>query len=104
VPSAQSAATVNSIVKIVEPSAATLLSPLGVANASLSRPFTTVSAPYASPLVSALYAILLPALSYEIPPSKPDTARASPLTITFIVTFSPGAASTSGIIHSISPC
>ena len=45
VPAAQSAATVNSSVKIVEPSAAIALSPLGVANASLSMPFATVSAP-----------------------------------------------------------
>ncbi len=45
VPSAQSAATLNSSVNTFEPSAAILLRPLGVAKASLSAPLAIASAP-----------------------------------------------------------
>jgi hypothetical protein len=102
-PSAQSAATLNSRVNTFEPSAATALSPLGVANASLSAPFAIVSAPYAFPLAAVENAILLAAFSNETPPSKPATAIESPLTITSTLAVSPALTVMSAISHVIVP-
>ena len=87
-----------------EPSAALTLNADFVSKAiSSSATFETTLAEY--PALSVLTsASAIPALPSTLTaPSIPATPITSPETVTFMFTVSPGSASTSGIIHEISP-
>ena len=83
-------------------SAAATPAPVPFANAnSLVASFATIVAEYAVEPEIELYSIGVSALMLNCAPATGRPMLS--LTTTFIVTVSPGAASTSGMIHEISP-